>query len=68
MDVEMKIADMNSGSSEKRIKEALHRLEGIGHIEIHPDHHLIKITYDQEQISLEKICDTIENQGYTGDR
>lgn len=68
MDVEMKVSGMKSGESDKNLKETLAGTEGVQHIEIHSDKNIVKITYDQEQVSLETICETIEDQGFTVDR
>ena len=68
MDVEMKVADMSSSHSEKKIKETLFEMEGVQHIETHLEPKIVKITYDQEQVSLEQICDTIDRLGYSVDR
>ena len=68
MDVVIKVNGMSRGHCEKAIKEAIEYFEGVKHIEVNLDKSEVKIDYNQDNVSLEEICDAIEDQGYAVDR
>lgn len=68
MDVEMKVADMKQVDVEKTMKKGLHSIDGVNLIEVFTSEGIVKIDYDQEVISLDKICNIIEELGFTVDR
>jgi len=40
----------------------------VNHVEIYRQSGKVKIDYNQENLTLEKICEVIEEQGYEVDR
>lgn len=68
MDVELMVKGMNCGHCEKAVMEATTALEGVKHVDVHLDSGRVKVSYNQEQVTLEEICEAIEGQGYDVDR
>jgi len=68
MDVEIMVKGMNCSHCENAVKQAVEQLSGVSHIDAHLDSGRVKVSYNQEEITLEEICDVIEHQGYEVDR
>jgi len=68
MDVIIKVKGMSCHHCEKTIKEAVQAFENVNHVEVELDLGKVKIDYNQENLSLEDICEAIEAQGYEVDR
>ena len=68
MDVEMKVSGLTGNHNDKVLKDVVHAIDGVHHVELHAADGIVKIRYDQEEVSLKSICDVIEYQGYKVDR
>jgi copper chaperone len=68
MDVVINVNGMSCAHCERVVTDAIKTLNGLRKVEVHLSSGKIAIDYDQEQVSLEDICEVIEAQGYTVDR
>lgn len=64
MDVLLEVKGMTCGHCEKAVKDTLHNLNGVSHVEVHLAEDKVNVEYDQMVISLEEICEQIEEQGF----
>jgi len=68
MDVLVHIKGMNCSACEKEIKEAITQYDGVHQAEVNYLDGVMKLDYNQEKVTLEKICETVEALGYAVDR
>lgn len=64
MDVELDVKGMNCEHCEKTVNDTLQELNGVEQVEVHLASDKVNVKYDQSIISLETICEAIEDQGY----
>lgn len=64
MDVLLEVKGMTCGHCEKAVKDTLLHAHGVKHVEVHLKENTVNVEYDQTAISLEEICEQIEEQGY----
>lgn len=64
MKYEFKVKGMHCKSCEILIKDALEELSGIKEITISHKTGILKVSFDESQLSKEKIIDIIKKEGY----
>lgn len=64
VNVELEVNGMSCHHCEKAVKDAITALEGVNSVEVHVHHNEVKVDYNNNVISLEAICNAIEEQGY----
>lgn len=64
MEVVINVKGMTCGGCEKSVKNALTNLSGVEHVGIDLKTGQVDVAYNNEEISLEKICEEIEDIGY----
>ncbi len=67
MDVEVKIHGLEK-EQEYVVKENILQMDGVQEVSVHSKLNLVKVSYNQERISLEEICEAMEQAGMTIDR
>lgn len=64
MDVILEVKGMSCGHCEKSVKDGLSNLKGVNTVEVQLDEGKVNVNYDKNEITLDEICDTIEDLGY----
>lgn len=64
MEVVIDVKGMSCSGCEKSVKKALHALEGVEHVGVELKTGKVDVAYNNEVISLEAICEEIEDIGY----
>lgn len=64
MDVVLKVEGMSCGHCEKSVKDGLGKLNGVNNVEVQLEEGEVNVDYDQTVVSLEEICEQIEDLGY----
>lgn len=67
MDVEVKIHGLEK-EQEYVVKENILQMDGVQEVSVHSKLNLVKVSYNQERVSLEEICEAMEQAGMTIDR
>lgn len=68
MDVILEVKGMSCGHCEKSVKDGLSNLKGVNTVEVQLDEGKVNVNYDKKEITLDEICDTIEDLGYDVNR
>lgn len=68
MDVVLEVKGMSCSHCEKTVKDGLSNLNGVNKVEVHLDDGKVDVNYDQTVITLDEICNTIEDLGYDVNR
>lgn len=68
MDVILEVKGMSCGHCEKSVKDGLSNLKGVNTVEVQLDEGKVNVNYDKNEITLDEICDTIEDLGYDVNR
>lgn len=68
MDVVLDVKGMSCGHCEKSVKNALNGLNGVNNVEVDLNSGKVEVNYDQAVVTLEKIAETVEDQGYDVER
>jgi len=68
MDVEMKVAGLKHDNPDRLMKDTFQPIAGVNQIDVYEKEGIVKITYEQEVISLNHICNIIEDLGVKVDR
>ncbi|WP_284141730.1 MULTISPECIES: copper chaperone CopZ [unclassified Virgibacillus] len=58
------VKGMTCGHCEKAVHNALEQLEGVTGVEVHLDTGKVDVVYDDAHITIEKMKEAIEDQGY----
>jgi len=64
MEVVIDVKGMTCGNCEKAVKGALTDLDGVEHVGVDLKAGKVDVTYNNETVSLEAICEEIEDIGY----
>lgn len=62
--VTLNVQGMSCGHCVKAIEGSVGELEGVNQVSVKLDEALVDVSFNENQISLEKIKETIEDQGY----
>ncbi|WP_121614330.1 copper chaperone CopZ [Mesobacillus foraminis] len=60
----LNVQGMSCGHCVKAIEGSVGELEGVKRVNVKLDDAMVEVSFDEIQVSLEKIKDTIEDQGY----
>lgn len=62
--VTLNVQGMSCGHCVKAVEGSVGKLEGVNQVTVKLDEALVDISYNEAQISLDTIKETIEDQGY----
>ncbi|MEH7123707.1 copper chaperone CopZ [Bacillus sp. JJ1532] len=62
--VTLKVQGMSCGHCVNSIEGSVGQLEGISQVNVKLDDAQVEVTFNESQVSLDKIKETIEDQGY----
>ncbi|MCE4050800.1 MULTISPECIES: copper chaperone CopZ [Bacillaceae] len=62
--VTLNVQGMSCGHCVKAVEESVGELEGINQVSVKLDKALVEVSFNETQVSLDKIKETIEDQGY----
>jgi copper chaperone len=62
--VTLNVQGMSCGHCVKAIEGSVGELAGVNQVSVKLDESLVEVAFNEAQVSVEKIKDTIEDQGY----
>ncbi|MEK9198230.1 copper chaperone CopZ [Ureibacillus sp. 179-F W5.1 NHS] len=62
--VTLNVQGMSCGHCVKAIEGSVGKLEGVDQVSVNLDEALVDVSFNESQVSLEQIKETIEEQGY----
>ncbi|KRF67194.1 hypothetical protein ASG99_16315 [Bacillus sp. Soil768D1] len=62
--VTLKVTGMSCGHCVNAVEGNVGRLSGVESVKVHLDAGKVDVAFDNEKVSLEKIKETIDDQGY----
>ncbi|KKK37253.1 copper resistance protein CopZ [Mesobacillus campisalis] len=62
--VTLNVHGMSCGHCVKAVEGSVGELEGVNQVSVKLDEALVEVSFDESKVSLDKIKDTIEDQGY----
>ena len=62
--VTLNVKGMSCGHCVKAVEGSVGELEGVNQVNVKLDEAMVDVTYNESQVSLDTIKDTIEEQGY----
>lgn len=62
--VTLNVQGMSCGHCVKAIEESVGELEGVNQVNVKLGEALVDVSFNESQVSLEQIKETIEEQGY----
>jgi len=60
----LNVQGMSCGHCVKAVEESVGELEGINQVIVKLDEAKVEVTFNESQLSIDKIKETIEDQGY----
>jgi len=64
MSISLQVEGMTCGHCKAAVTNALSELEGVKKVEVHLQEGKVDIDYDETKITIEKLKEAIEEQGY----
>jgi copper chaperone len=64
MTITLHVQGMTCGHCKAAVTSALQELDGVKNVEVHLQEGTVDVDYDETKVSLEKIKEAIEEQGY----
>lgn len=64
MQTTLKVTGMTCEHCEKSVKSALESLAGVSLVVVYLEQGNVDVTYEESQVSIETLKETIEDQGY----
>jgi len=64
MTISLQVEGMTCGHCKAAVTNALSELEGVKKVEVHLQEGKVDIDYDETKITIEKLKEAIEEQGY----
>jgi len=64
MTISLQVQGMTCGHCKAAVTNALSELEGVKKVEVHLQEGMVDIDYDETKITIEKLKEAIEEQGY----
>ncbi|AIF44064.1 copper chaperone CopZ [Virgibacillus sp. SK37] len=64
MQTTLDVRGMTCGHCEQAVKNALEELTGVTGVEVHLNTGKVDVTYDNAQVTIAKMREAIEEQGY----
>ena len=62
--VTLNVKGMSCGHCVKAVEGSVGELEGVNQVNVKLDEAMVDVTYNESQVSLDTIKETIEEQGY----
>ncbi|MCU6711524.1 copper chaperone CopZ [Paenibacillus sp. J5C_2022] len=62
--ITLNVQGMSCGHCVKKIEGGVGQLEGVNQVRVNLDSAKVEVSYNESQVSLDKIKETIEDQGY----
>ncbi|WP_453996302.1 copper chaperone CopZ [Bacillus nitroreducens] len=62
--VTLNVEGMSCGHCVKAVEGSVGKLEGVNQVHVKLDEALVEVAYNESQVSLDEIKETIEDQGY----
>ena len=60
----LKVQGMSCGHCVKRVEDSVGQLEGVNEVNVKLDDAEVEVSFNKSQVSLDKIREEIEEQGY----
>jgi copper chaperone len=64
MTITLNVQGMTCGHCKAAVTNALKELDGVKHVEVHLQEGTVDVDYDETKVSVEKLKEAIEEQGY----
>jgi copper chaperone len=64
MTITLQVQGMTCGHCKAAVTSALQELDGVKNVEVHLQEGTVDVDYDETKVSLEKLKEAIEEQGY----
>ncbi|GAC90487.1 copper-ion-binding protein [Anoxybacillus flavithermus NBRC 109594] len=64
MTITLQVQGMTCGHCKAAVKSALEQLDGVSRVEVHLQEGTVDVEYDETKVSVEKLKEAIEEQGY----
>ncbi len=64
MTITLQVQGMTCGHCKAAVTNALQALDGVSRVEVHLQDGTVDVEYDETKVSVEKLKEAIEEQGY----
>ena len=64
MTITLQVQGMTCGHCKAAVTNALQALDGVSRVEVHLQEGTVNVEYDETKVSVEKLKEAIEEQGY----
>ncbi|BBW96992.1 copper chaperone CopZ [Geobacillus sp. FSL W8-0032] len=64
MTITLQVQGMTCGHCQAAVTNALQALDGVSRVEVHLQEGTVDVEYDETKVSVEKLKEAIEEQGY----
>ncbi|KJE25755.1 copper chaperone CopZ [Geobacillus sp. G4] len=64
MTITLQVQGMTCGHCKAAVTNALQALDGVNRVEVHLQEGTVDVDYDETKVSVEKLKEAIEEQGY----
>lgn len=64
MTITLQVQGMTCGHCKAAVTNALQDLDGVSRVEVHLQEGTVNVDYDETKVSIEKLKEAIEEQGY----
>lgn len=64
MTITLQVQGMTCGHCKAAVTNALQALDGVSRVEVHLQEGTVDVDYDETKVSVEKLKEAIEEQGY----
>lgn len=64
MTITLQVQGMTCGHCKAAVTNALQALDGVSRVEVHLQEGTVDVEYDETKVSIEKLKEAIEEQGY----
>ncbi|MGP3562774.1 MULTISPECIES: copper chaperone CopZ [Geobacillus] len=64
MTITLEVQGMTCGHCKAAVTNALQALDGVSRVEVHLQEGTVDVEYDETKVSVEKLKEAIEEQGY----
>ncbi|UAL53534.1 MULTISPECIES: copper chaperone CopZ [Metabacillus] len=62
--VKLNVSGMSCGHCVKSVEGSVGKLEGVNEVKVHLEDGKVDVAFNPEKVSLDKIKETIDDQGY----
>lgn len=64
VNVNLNVSGMSCGHCVKAVEGSVGKLEGVSEVKVHLEDGKVDVAFNPEKVSLDKIKETIDDQGY----